>query len=174
MRHLIQRYLDHSLSRRGLLRSLSALGFTSAAAQAILKPLEASETAATRADAPGSSLVEGTGGELVVAQAKAAGAQYLFTNPGSFEVGFFDAIIDNPGIQMIMGLHEGIVISMADGYHRVSGKPGFVNVHVIAGTAQMAGQLYNASRFVCCLGIPRDLNDFPTRRSSDRPTATAR
>src|SRR2546422_10310396 len=81
MQNLVQRYLDHSLSRRGLLRSLSAVGFTSAAAQAILKPLEASETAATRADAPGSSPVEGTGGELVVAQAKAAGAQYLFTNP---------------------------------------------------------------------------------------------
>ena len=31
-------------------------------------------------------------------------------------------------------------------YHRVSRKPAFVNVHVIAGTAQMAGQLYNASR----------------------------
>src|SRR5579864_6274746 len=138
MQHLIQRYLDHSLSRRGLLRSLSAMGFTGAAAQAILKPLEASETAANRTDMPGSSTLEGTGGELVVAQAKAAGAQYLFTNPGSFEVGFFDAIVDNPGIQLIMGLHEGVVISMADGYHRVSGKPGFVNVHVIAGTAQMA------------------------------------
>jgi len=114
MQRLIQRYLDHSLSRRGLLRSLSAMGFTAAAAQAILKPLEASETAATRAGMPGSNTIEGTGGELVVAQAKAAGAQYLFTNPGSFEVGFFDAIIDNPGIQLIMGLHEGIVIAMAD------------------------------------------------------------
>src|SRR2546427_3929660 len=159
MRHLIQRYLDHSLSRRGLLRGLSALGFTSAAAQAILKPLEASETAATRTDVPGSSTVEGTGGELVVAQAKAAGAQYLFTNPGSFEVGFFDAVIDNPGIQLIMGLHEGIVVAMADGYHRVSLKPGFVNVHVIAGTAQMAGQLYNASRDGSALVITAGLND---------------
>jgi acetolactate synthase I/II/III large subunit len=159
MQHLIQRYLDHSLSRRGLLRSLSAMGFTGAAAQAILKPLEASETAANRTDMPGSSTLEGTGGELVVAQAKAAGAQYLFTNPGSFEVGFFDAIIDNPGIQLIMGLHEGIVISMADGYHRVSGKPGFVNVHVIAGTAQMAGQLYNASRDGSALVITAGLND---------------
>src|SRR5438046_2135244 len=159
MQHLIQRYLDHSLSRRGLLRSLTALGFTSAAAQAILKPLEASETAATRTDMPGSSTVEGTGGELVVAQAKAAGAQYLFTNPGSFEVGFFDAVIDNPGIQLIMGLHEGIVIAMADGYHKVSGKPAFVNVHVIAGTAQMAGQLYNASRDGSALVITAGLND---------------
>src|SRR5260370_6640016 len=146
MQHLIQRYLDHSLSRRGLLRNLSAMGFTAAAAQAILKPLEASETAATRTDIAGSSAMTGTGGELVVAQAKAAGAEYLFTNPGSFEVGFFDAVIDNPGIQLIMGLHEGIVISMADGYHKVSGKPGFVNVHVVAGTAPMAGQRYNASR----------------------------
>ena len=159
MQHLIRRYLDHSLSRRGLLRNLSALGLTSAAAQAILKPLEASETAAVRADTPGSSTLEGSGGELVVAQAKAAGAQYLFTNPGSFEVGFFDAVIDNPGIQLIMGLHEGIVISMADGYHRASGKPGFVNVHVIAGTAQMAGQLYNASRDGSALVITAGLND---------------
>ena len=54
-----------------------ALGFTSAAAQAILQPLEASETAATRAGFPGSTAAEGTGGELVVAQAKAAGAEYL-------------------------------------------------------------------------------------------------
>jgi thiamine pyrophosphate-dependent acetolactate synthase large subunit-like protein len=159
MQHLIQRYLDHSLSRRGLLRSLSAIGFTAAAAQAILKPLEASETAASRTDMHGSSTLEGTGGELVVAQAKAAGAQYLFTNPGSFEVGFFDAVIDNPGIQLIMGLHEGIVIAMADGYHRVSGKPAFVNVHVIAGTAQMAGQLYNASRDGSALVITAGLND---------------
>jgi benzoylformate decarboxylase len=58
-----------------------------------------------------------------------------------------------------MGLHEGIVISMADGYHRVSGKPGFVNVHVIAGTAQMAGQLYNASRDGSHLVITAGLND---------------
>src|SRR3989449_8635490 len=159
MQNLVQRYLDHSLSRRGLLRSLSALGFTSAAAQAILKPLEASETAATRADAPGASTVEGTGGELVVAQAKAAGAEYLFTNPGSFEVGFYDAFTDTPGMLLIMGLHEGIVVSMADGYHRVSGKPAFVNVHVVAGTAQMAGQLYNASRDGSALVITAGLLD---------------
>ncbi|HTM48147.1 MAG TPA: thiamine pyrophosphate-binding protein [Bryobacteraceae bacterium] len=172
MQHLIHRYLNHSLSRRGLLRGLSALGFTSAAAQAILQPLEASETATTRAGAPGSTLAEGTGGELVVAQAKAAGAQYLFTNPGSFEVGLFDAVIDNPGIQLIMGLHEGIVISMADGYHRASGKPAFVNVHVVAGTAQMAGQLYNASRDGSALVITAGLND--NERWSDESILAAR
>ncbi len=160
MRELVQRYLDKGLSRRGFVRSLTALGFTAAAAEAVLEPLEASEAAASKVEASaGSSMLRGTGGELCVAQTKAAGVEYLFTNPGSFEVGFFDAFVDTPGMQLIMGLHEGIVISMADGYHRVSGKPGFVNVHAIAGTAQMGGQLYNASRDGSALVITAGLND---------------
>jgi benzoylformate decarboxylase len=96
---------------------------------------------------------------LVVAQARAAGADYLFTNPGSMEVGFFDAMVDQPDMHLIMGLHEGIVISMADGYHHVSGKPAFVNIHVAAGTAQAGGQLYNASRDGSALVVTAGLND---------------
>ena len=157
MQHLVRRYLDSGLSRRGFLDSMAALGFSLAAAQSVLK---SAETSAGRSDIPaGGATVQGTGGDLVVAQAKAAGSEYLFTNPGSFEVGLFDAVIDNPGMQMIMGLHEGIVISMADGYHKVSRKPAFVNVHVIAGTAQMAGQLYNASRDGSHIVITAGLND---------------
>src|SRR6059036_1205813 len=159
MRDLVQRFLNRDLSRRGFVQHLTGMGVTLSAAQAILKPLVASERAATGSEVPGVSTVQGTGGELVIAQAKAAGAEYLFTNPGSFEVGLFDALIGSSGIQLIMGLHEGIVLSMADGYHRVSGKPGFVNVHVIAGTAQMAGQLYNASRDGSALVITAGLND---------------
>ena len=90
--------------------------------------------------------ISGTGGELLVAQAKAAGVRYLFTNPGSAEAAFFDALVDAPEIQLIMGLHEGVVISMADGYFKASGQAPFVNVHTIAGTGQMAGQLFNAYR----------------------------
>lgn len=159
MQQLVREYLDHSLSRRGLIQALGRLGFTTAAAQAIVKPLAASEAAAGRAEIPGAASIEGTGGALVVAQAKAAGVEYLFTNPGSYEVGFFDAFTDTPGIQLIMGLHEGVVVSAADGYHRVSLKPAFINVHVIAGTAQMAGQLYNASRDGSALVITAGLND---------------
>ena len=165
MRDLVRRYLDSELSRRGFLDAMVAAGFTMAGAQAVLQPLDAGQGAAP---APGNSsdkssertsLKQGTGGNLVVAQAKAAGVEYLFTNPGSYEVGFFDAFLDTPGMQLIMGLHEGIVISMADGYHKVSGKPAFVNVHVIAGTAQMAGQLYNSSRDGSALVITAGLND---------------
>ena len=161
MRDLVRRYLDSELSRRGFLDAMRAAGFTMAGAQAVLRPLEAAQGTAAAADIRTDKTLhsEGTGGALVVAQAKAAGVEYLFTNPGSYEVGFFDALVDTPGLQLIMGLHEGIVISMADGYHKVSGKPAFVNVHVIAGTAQMAGQLYNASRDGSAIVITAGLND---------------
>ncbi|MBI3680633.1 MAG: thiamine pyrophosphate-binding protein [Acidobacteria bacterium] len=158
MRELVKRYFDHGLSRRGFARKLAQLGFTAAAAEAVLENLDAADNASSRADAA-SSIAEGSGGDLVVAQAKAAGVEYVFTNPGSFEVGFFDALLDTPGMQLIMGLHEGIVISLADGYHRVSLKPAFVNLHVIAGTAQAAGQLYNASRDGSALVLTAGLND---------------
>lgn len=153
MRHLIASYLNHDLSRRGLFESLAGLGFTAAAAQSLVAPLEASETG------HGATKVTGTGGEIVVAQMKAAGVEYLFTNPGSFEVGFFDAFLGQDHTQLIMGLHEGIVISLADGYYRASGKPGFVNLHVIAGTAQAAGQMYNASKDGSAIVVTAGLND---------------
>src|SRR5882762_1840253 len=119
MRDLVKRYLDSGLTRRGFARKMAALGFTAAAAASVADELEAAE--ATTTGTAASETVHGTGGELIVAQARAAGVEYLFTNPGSFEVGFFDAFTDTPGMQLIMGLHEGVVISMADGYHRVSG-----------------------------------------------------
>ncbi len=153
MRHLIASYLNNDISRRGLFEALAGLGFTAAAAQSLVAPLEASESG------QGATKMTGTGGELVVAQMKAAGVDYLFTNPGSFEVGFFDAFLDQDHTQLIMGLHEGIVISLADGYHRTSGKPGFVNVHVIAGTAQAAGQMYNASKDGSAIVVTAGLND---------------
>ena len=101
----------------------------------------------------------GTGGDTVVEQMKAAGVEYLFTNPGAFEVGFFDAFLGQSGIQLILGLHEGLVVSMADGYHRASGKPAFLNLHVIAGTAQAAGQMYNAAKDGSALIVTAGLSD---------------
>ncbi len=159
MRELVNQYMGQGLSRRGFLKSMTALGFSAAAAEAVLHPVEASELAGKGLDVPGAITMTGTGGELVVRQAKEAGVEYMFTNPGSFEVGLFDAFADTPGMQHIMGLHEGIVISMADGYHRVSQKPGFVNVHVIAGTAQAGGQLFNASRNGSAIVVTAGLND---------------
>ncbi|MFC1574474.1 thiamine pyrophosphate-binding protein [Gemmatimonadota bacterium] len=141
MRDLVDGFISHRLSRRDFVQSLAAVGVSAAGIAATVRSAEAVTTGAL---ATGRE-VTGTGGELMVEQMKAAGVKYMFTNPGSFEVGLFDAFLDQP-MQLIMGLHEGVVIAMADGYNKVSGEPAFVNVHVIAGTAQAAGQMYNASR----------------------------
>ena len=154
MNQLVYQFLENNISRRGFLQSMAALGVSRAGIERTYRAAEAVSAAP-----PGTGrAVTGTGGELMVEQMKAAGVEYLFTNPGSFEVGFFDAFLDQP-TQLIMGLHEGIVISMADGYHKLSGEPAFVNVHVIAGTAQSAGQLYNSSRDGSALVVTAGLLD---------------
>jgi acetolactate synthase I/II/III large subunit len=136
---IVGSFLKHSISRRDFINALSALGLSSAGITSMLGSAQAAQTGANPED---SYLFTGTGGQLMVEQMKAAGVDYVFANPGTFEVGFFDACLDQP-IRIVLCLHEGIVVSAADGYARVSGKPGFVNVHAFA-SAQAAGQLYNA------------------------------
>src|SRR5262245_63491850 len=133
MRQLLRDYFDGRLSRRGFLHRLLASGFTAAAAGAILDAADAdAQTAAAGAlgQTPRYRLVTGTGGELLAEQVKAAGIRFIFTNPGSFEVGFFDALTDRPELQVILGLHESIVIPMADGYHKVTQRPEIGRAHV--------------------------------------------
>ncbi|MDH4066309.1 MAG: thiamine pyrophosphate-binding protein, partial [Acidobacteriota bacterium] len=135
-------YYDGRLSRRAFVGRLVATGLSAAAARSVVEAADLGSLPG----APASAGIEfaGTGGELLVEQVKAAGSRYLFTNPGSLEVAFFDALVDRPELELVVGLHEGIVIAMADGYHKASRQPAFVNVHAAVGTAQMAGQMYNA------------------------------
>lgn len=158
MRSLVQDFLSGKLSRRSVFERLIALGFTATAAESLIRPMEAAD-AVVGQSGDGSRRIAGTGGDAVVEQMQAAGVEYLFTNPGSFEVGFFDSFLDRPGMQLVLGLHEGIVVSMADGYHRASGKPAFLNLHVVAGTAQAAGQMYNAAKDGSALIVTAGLND---------------
>ena len=88
--------------------------------------------------------VFGTGGELLVHQLVAQGVRYAFTNTGSAEAGFFNALLTVPGVQPILLLAESLVLSAADGYAKAARKPAFVNVHLAAGTRQGSGQLQNA------------------------------
>jgi thiamine pyrophosphate-dependent acetolactate synthase large subunit-like protein len=158
MRSILSSYLNNAISRRGFIKNMLASGFTIASADSILKSLENA-----RGDLPTGAVefktIQGSGGDLLVSQIKEAGVKYVFTNTGSYEAGFFDALVKEPEIQLILGLHEGVVISMADGYHRITNDPAFVNVHVIAGTAQMAGQLYNAHKDDSSLVVSAGLLD---------------
>jgi benzoylformate decarboxylase len=140
----VRDYLDGRVSRRGFLEQLAAAGFSAAAAGAVVGAAEAGSVE-VGGDAA-ATLFRGTGGELLMEQARAADTKYIFSNPGSVEVGFFDALTDRPTLQLIVALHEGIVVAMADGYHKVSRQPTLVNVHAAVGTAQMGGQMYNAHK----------------------------
>jgi benzoylformate decarboxylase len=88
--------------------------------------------------------ITGTGGMILLQTLKDAGVEYLFTNPGSAETGLFAAIAEDGESRLVVGKHEGLVAAMADGYHRVSGKVGVVIAHVMGGSYQLAGQLFNA------------------------------
>jgi benzoylformate decarboxylase len=88
--------------------------------------------------------ITGTGGMLLLQTLKDAGVQYLFTNPGSAETGIFAALAEDGDQRLVVGKHEGLVAAMADGYHRLSGKVGVVIAHVMGGSYQLAGQLFNA------------------------------
>ncbi|HEV8585883.1 MAG TPA: thiamine pyrophosphate-binding protein [Methylomirabilota bacterium] len=88
--------------------------------------------------------ITGTGGMLLLQTLKDAGVEYLFTNPGSAETGIFAALAEAEEHRLVVGKHEGLVAAMADGYHRISGKVGVVIAHVMGGSWQLAGQLFNA------------------------------
>ena len=88
--------------------------------------------------------ITGTGGMLLLQTLKDAGVEYLFTNPGSAETGIFAAIAEDGDQRLVVGKHEGLVAAMADGYHRMSGKVGVIIAHVMGGSYQLAGQLFNA------------------------------
>ena len=88
--------------------------------------------------------ITGTGGMLLIQTLKDAGVDYLFTNPGSAETGIFAALSEDQDQKLIVGKHEGLVAAMADGYHRTSGKVGVIIAHVMGGSYQLAGQLFNA------------------------------
>jgi thiamine pyrophosphate-dependent acetolactate synthase large subunit-like protein len=124
MKDLIKQYLDDGMSRRQLMSGLSALGMSAVASKAVAQSL------APVAQAPAAAMreVHGTGGALFVAQLKAAGVEYIFFNPSTGDYPIFDALVDEPGITLIKGIHEGAVVAMADGYARASGKTGVVIV----------------------------------------------
>ena len=114
---------------------MGALGIGISQAKSMLEAFQASEAAGKGLPRPRLDDREGHGRRTPDGPGESRRSEYLFSNPGSFETGIFDAQITS-GVPLIMGLHEGIVISLADGYHRASLKPAFVNIHVVAGTAQ--------------------------------------
>jgi benzoylformate decarboxylase len=74
---------------------------------------------------------------------RAHGLTTIFGNPGSNELPFLAGMPDD--FRYILGLHEGAVLGMADGYSQALGVPALVNLHAAAGTGNAMGALTNAA-----------------------------
>jgi benzoylformate decarboxylase len=70
------------------------------------------------------------------------GITKVFGNPGSNELPFLKNFPND--FEYILGLHEGVVLGIADGYSQATGKPTLVNLHSAAGTGNAMGALANA------------------------------
>jgi acetolactate synthase-1/2/3 large subunit len=67
---------------------------------------------------------EMTGGQAVVRALQREGVEYVFGLPGVQIMGIYDAFYGQPDVKLITVHHEQTTTYMADGYARVTGKPG--------------------------------------------------
>lgn len=85
-----------------------------------------------------------TGYDAFIALLASEGVEYLFGNPGTTELAIMEAMGAQSAIRYVLGLQEGIVVGMADGYARASGRLAAANVHVAPGLGNAMGSLYSA------------------------------
>ncbi len=72
------------------------------------------------------------------------GVEVMFGNPGTTELAIMQALGEQSQINYVLGLQESLVVGMADGYARASGRLAACNVHVAPGLGNALGSLYNA------------------------------
>src|SRR3954462_13596262 len=70
------------------------------------------------------------------------GLTTIFGNPGSNELPFLAGMPED--FRYVLGLHEGAVAGMADGYAQATGRPAFVNLHAASGSGNAMGALTTA------------------------------
>ena len=88
--------------------------------------------------------VSTTGRSAFLGLLESEGVEYLFGNPGTTELAIMQALSEHPQMGYVLGLQEGIVVAMADGYARASNRLAACNVHVAPGLGNAMGSLFNA------------------------------
>ena len=86
-----------------------------------------------------------TGRSAFLALLKDEGITHLFGNPGTTELPIMHALKDHPDVTYVMAMQESLVVAIADGFSRASGRLVACNVHVAPGLGNALGSLYNAS-----------------------------
>ncbi len=146
MRELVMSYLSNVLSRRGFLKMMAAAGFTAATAKEMLCSLSPITEAAGNkgpADLADSRTIQGTGGEILIEQWGAAGVEFLVAGNSSHLRNVYDALVERPGMHLILAVEEGQAVAIASGYAMASGKLGVAAMSV-AGTPHASSNMYNA------------------------------
>src|ERR1051326_6570356 len=72
------------------------------------------------------------------------GVTHLFGNPGTTELAIMEVVPQFEELKFVLGLQEAVVMAMADGFARASGRLAAANVHVMPGLGNAMGALYNA------------------------------
>ncbi|MBW6493709.1 MAG: hypothetical protein K0B16_03985 [Burkholderiaceae bacterium] len=72
------------------------------------------------------------------------GVTHLFGNPGTTELPIMEMVPQFPRLRYVLGLQEAVVVGMADGFARGSGRLAAVNLHCTPGLGNAMGALYSA------------------------------
>src|SRR5206468_4608768 len=75
-----------------------------------------------------------------------AGVTTCFTNPGTSEMHFVAALDSVPEMRSVLTLFEGVATGAADGYSRMSGRPGATLLHLGSGLGNGLANLHNARK----------------------------
>jgi acetolactate synthase-1/2/3 large subunit len=87
-----------------------------------------------------------TGAEALIGTLTGAGVDVCFTNPGTSEMHFVQAMDRVPAMRAILAVFEGVATGAADGYARITGRPAAVLLHLGPGLANGLANLHNARR----------------------------
>ncbi len=72
------------------------------------------------------------------------GVTHLFGNPGTTELPLMEVVPQYPQLKYVLGLQESVVLGMADGFARATGKLAACNLHCTPGLGHAMGALYTA------------------------------
>lgn len=86
------------------------------------------------------------GAESLLRTLVASGVEVCFANPGTSEMHFVSAVDRVEGMRPVLGLFEGVVTGMADGYGRMAERPAATLLHLGPGLANGLANLHNARR----------------------------
>lgn len=139
MKTLVKQFLDKELSRRGFMKGMIALGFSTTAIDSVLNSIAYAET---EPPSRGRSF-EGTGAEVLLETLQAAGIEYIFNSNSTGQYSLYDGLVSRPEMNLILALQEGQAASMAQGYELASGKPAALFIPGV-GILHASNNLYNA------------------------------